>query len=165
MIFFYPAHGRQWISRAMRTVGPTQFLRGGVIFLLFFRFIFLFLRGYMPFLKKKMRKITQPLKYYVGPTIRIGWDIHCLPYAGFFLLFLFTVYHCFTVFTGIFYCLQFFFTYLLGEKNYFFKHLTPHGVGAIDGFCHQIFLICKNYFPGSRLPNFSHSAWHTSWDD
>ena len=34
------------------------------------------------------------------------------------------------------------------EKNYSLKHLTPHGVGAIDGFCHQIFLICKNYFPG-----------------
>ena len=33
------------------------------------------------------------------------------------------------------------------------KHLTPHG-----GFCHQIFLICKNYFPGSKLPTFSHSA-------
>ena len=73
------------------------------------------------FSTKKMRKITQPLKYYVGPTIRIGWDIHGLPYAGFFLLFLFTVYHHFTVFTGIFYCLQKLLTYLLGKKKIFFK--------------------------------------------
>ena len=26
------------------------------------------------------------------------------------------------------------------------KHLTPHGVGDVDSFCHKIFLICKNNF-------------------
>ena len=26
----------------------------------------------------------KPLKNCVGPTIRIGREIHCLPYAGFF---------------------------------------------------------------------------------
>ena len=39
------------------------------------------------------------------------------------------------------------------------------GWGDIEGFCHKIFLICKNYFPGSKLPTFSHSAWYTSCDD
>ena len=30
----------------------------------------------------------QPLKNCIGPTIRIGQEIRCLPYAGFFLLFI-----------------------------------------------------------------------------
>ena len=29
--------------------------------------------------------ITQPLQHCIGPTIRIGQESWCLPYAGFFL--------------------------------------------------------------------------------
>ena len=35
--------------------------------------------------KIKIKKITQFLKNCIGPTIRIGRDSWCLPYAGFFL--------------------------------------------------------------------------------
>ena len=31
-----------------------------------------------------MRKITQPLQICIGPSIRIGRESWCLPYAGFF---------------------------------------------------------------------------------
>ena len=31
-----------------------------------------------------MRKITQPLQLCIGPSIRIGRESWCLPYAGFF---------------------------------------------------------------------------------
>ena len=30
----------------------------------------------------------QPLENCIGPTIRIGREIQCLPYAGFFLVFM-----------------------------------------------------------------------------
>ena len=29
--------------------------------------------------------MTQPLQNYIGPTIRIGREILCLPYAGFLI--------------------------------------------------------------------------------
>ena len=32
----------------------------------------------------------QPLQNCIGPTIRIGREILCLPYAGFFILILFS---------------------------------------------------------------------------
>ena len=34
--------------------------------------------------KEKKRKITQPLQICIGPSIRIGRESWCLPYAGFF---------------------------------------------------------------------------------
>ena len=44
--------------------------------------------GYLFLIKKKKnkikKKITQPLENCIGPTIRIGREILCLPYAGFF---------------------------------------------------------------------------------
>ena len=33
--------------------------------------------------RKKKEKITQSLKICIGPTIRIGLESCCLPYAGF----------------------------------------------------------------------------------
>ena len=36
-------------------------------------------------IEKEKKKITQPLQNCIGPTIRIGQEILCLPYAGFFL--------------------------------------------------------------------------------
>ena len=65
-----PAYGRQRISRPMRIVGPLQFWRGCVIYLIFFLLLF-------------FRKITQPLQNCIGTTIRIGRESWCLPYAGF----------------------------------------------------------------------------------
>ena len=35
-------------------------------------------------LKKEIKKILQLLKNCIGPTIRIGRESWCLPYAGFF---------------------------------------------------------------------------------
>ena len=40
--------------------------------------------------KKKKRKITQPLQICIGPSIRIGRESWCLPYAGFFSFYMFT---------------------------------------------------------------------------
>ena len=87
----------------MRIVGPTQFLRVCVIFFLFFRFLFLFLRGYMPFLKKnweKSRNHSKIMSVLLSALVEIFIVSRM---QDFFLLFLFTVYHCFTVFTGIFF--------------------------------------------------------------
>ena len=33
----------------------------------------------------------RPLQFCIGPTIRIGRESWCLPYAGFFCLFLYSV--------------------------------------------------------------------------
>ena len=38
-------------------------------------------------LLKKHKKNTQLLKNCIGPTIRIGPESWCLPYAGFFFIF------------------------------------------------------------------------------
>ena len=35
---------------------------------------------------QKKNNITQLLQNCIGPTIRIGREIQCLPYAGFFIL-------------------------------------------------------------------------------
>ena len=35
-------------------------------------------------LKKKKKKIMEPFQICIGPTIRIGQESWCLPYAGFF---------------------------------------------------------------------------------
>ena len=37
-------------------------------------------------LKKTKKNTTQPLQICIGPTIRIGRESWCLPYAGFFSL-------------------------------------------------------------------------------
>ena len=37
-------------------------------------------------LKKNTKKITQLVQNCIGPTIRIGGESWCLPYAGFFTL-------------------------------------------------------------------------------
>ena len=34
----------------------------------------------------KKKKITQPIKICIGPTIHIGQESWCLPYAGFYVM-------------------------------------------------------------------------------
>ena len=38
--------------------------------------------------KNLKKKFTIPPKKNIGPMIRIGREIHCLPYAGFFVILL-----------------------------------------------------------------------------
>ena len=71
----------------MRIVGPIQFWTGCVIYL---NFLFFFiLRKNMQPLKKDLKiclkKTTQLLQNCIGPTIRIGQEIQCDQYEGFFL--------------------------------------------------------------------------------
>ena len=36
-------------------------------------------------MQTKKKKITQSLQNCIGPTIRTGWEILCLSFAGFFM--------------------------------------------------------------------------------